>query len=428
MTPPSLPDDSDPPDTPLSTLHLAQAIMLMTHELRLHKTSANLTPKMKAPDTFDGSNLHKLNNFILLCNLYFQHNSAFSHDEAKITFALSHLCGTALELFEPTILDSSKNTNWLHDWSAFVCTLCTHLGLIDPIADAEDNNDNLKMSESHHIVKYNVKFNHLAVQKGWNSSVLRHQYYSGLAEHIKDIMGQQGKPSTLSTMKNLAHSIDSRYWERLHEKSHSENPALHSATESDYFDPPLPSKPNSTPSKISNKSQPQKPLITSDKLDKNGKLTIQERQRCFDNNLCLFCGRTGHMVKECPKSLAKAHATQALENPDSGNSDSEDSDSISENSTPENSTSKNSALDKSTSRNSDSEDPNSENSDSENSDLEDSDSRNSHLEDSNNENSNSDNPDSDSADSEHQNSGSDSESRNSDSDNSESDDSDSDSE
>jgi hypothetical protein len=78
------------------------------------------------------------------------------------------------------------------------------------------------MSENHHIVDYNVKFNRLAIQTGWDDSVLRHRYYSGLSDRIKDIMGQQGKPSTLSAMKSLAHSIDSRHWERLHEKSRSD--------------------------------------------------------------------------------------------------------------------------------------------------------------------------------------------------------------
>ena len=48
------------------------------------------------------------------------------------------------------------------------------------------------------------------------------------------------------------------------------------------------------------------------KLGKDGKLTPQECQCCMDNSLCLFCGKTGHIAKECPKSTAiaaRAHAT-----------------------------------------------------------------------------------------------------------------------
>ena len=50
------------------------------------------------------------------------------------------------------------------------------------------------------------------------------------------------------------------------------------------------------------------------KLGKDGKLTPQERQRHMDNSLCLFCGKMGHIAKECPKSTtitAQARATIA---------------------------------------------------------------------------------------------------------------------
>ena len=42
------------------------------------------------------------------------------------------------------------------------------------------------------------------------------------------------------------------------------------------------------------------------KLGKDGKLTPQERQHHMDNSLCLFCRKTGHIAKECPKYLAIA--------------------------------------------------------------------------------------------------------------------------
>ena len=57
------------------------------------------------------------------------------------------------------------------------------------------------------------------IRTGWDDSILRHCYYSGLSERIKDIMGQQGKPPTLEAMKTLAHSINSHHWERLCVKS-----------------------------------------------------------------------------------------------------------------------------------------------------------------------------------------------------------------
>ena len=88
--------------------------------------------KAKEPNTFDGSNPKKLNNFILLCNLYFRSSSAYSTDSTKVNFALSYLRGTALEYFELTILDSEEVPDWMDDWSAFVRNLHTQFGPIDP--------------------------------------------------------------------------------------------------------------------------------------------------------------------------------------------------------------------------------------------------------------------------------------------------------
>ena len=192
------------------------ALMLITEELR-HCDHSVPTPKLakaKEPDTFDGSDPKKLKNFILLCNLYFHTNPYYEDDTTKVTFALSYLRGLALEYFEPSILDSDETPDWIDNWSAFVRTLNTQFGPIDPTADAEDSIDNLKMQENQHIVKYNVKFTRLAIRTRWDESILRHRYYhSGLAERIKDIMGQQGKLQTLDEMKYVAHSIDAHYWE-----------------------------------------------------------------------------------------------------------------------------------------------------------------------------------------------------------------------
>jgi hypothetical protein len=298
----------------------------MTEELR-RRDAPSRKVKAKEPDTFDGSDPRKLNNFILQCNLYFRSNPAYDEDDNKVTFALSYLRGTALEYFEPSILDSDEIPDWMDNWSAFVRTLRTQFGPVDPTADAEDGINNLKMQDNHRILKYNVEFNRLAIRTGWDDSVLRHRYYTGLAERIKDIMGQQGKPATLEAMKTLAHAIDSRHWERLREKSrsgkgksdtHEKSDNKHShANKSDDKNKASTSGNNTNKNNNSNNNKSAKPASSSgntaslsNKLGKDGKLTQQERQRRFDNNLCLFCGGTGHTAKNCPKSTSSAAKTK----------------------------------------------------------------------------------------------------------------------
>jgi len=326
-------DQPDNPFTEQTTPNLAQAIMLMTNELRRRDTpSKPYNTKVKEPDTYDGSDPKKLNNFILLCNLYFRNNPAYADDDAKITFALTLLRGTALEYFEP-MLTSDGHIDWEDDWPEFLRVLRNQFGPIDPTADAEDNIDNLRMKEGQRILKYNIEFTRLATQTGWDDSVLRHRYYSGLAERIKDVMGQQGKPSSLNDMKILAHSIDARHWERVREKSRSGSDKTHSNNSGNNNKPDKKSSNSnnagsSNTSNNNNKNQSKgsnngnnnnnnsnnnkndksksTPNPLADKLGKDGKLTPQERQRRFDNNLCMFCGSTGHTANACPKSSSSA--------------------------------------------------------------------------------------------------------------------------
>ncbi|KIM68553.1 hypothetical protein SCLCIDRAFT_20456 [Scleroderma citrinum Foug A] len=77
-----------------------------------------------------------------------------------------------------------------------------------------------------------------------------------------------------------------------------------------------------SPSKTSFSGSLKPDLI--DKLGKDGKLTAAERKRRLDNNLCMFCGGTGHFTDKCPKksSKAKAHAAATEKSAESRKSDS----------------------------------------------------------------------------------------------------------
>ena len=69
-----------------------------------------------------------------------------------------------------------------------------------------------------------------------------------------------------------------------------------------------------TGSSNTNQKKPNPDL--SSKLGKDGKLMQAEQQRHFEQNLCLFCSKTGHITKECSKatsSTAKAHSTSATD-------------------------------------------------------------------------------------------------------------------
>ena len=253
-------------------------------------------------------------------------------DRAKITFAQSYLKGMALEWFEPDLLDTGDPANrprWMDNWVAFVAELQSTFGPHNPVADAEHQLDHLQMKDGHRITRYIVDFNRLASQvRGYGDGALRHYFYTGLLDRIKDELSQIGKPWTLDGLRALSQEIDARYWERKDEltrssksqstsspkPSNSGGNSSKSGQEKSKSSNTTSSASTSGSSKLANRpaSSSTRPDLTA-KLGKDGKLTADERKRCLDNNLCMFCRGTGHFADKCHKKAkqAKARTTAA---------------------------------------------------------------------------------------------------------------------
>jgi len=127
----------------------------------------------------------------------------------------------ALEWFEPDLLGAGDPLNcpiWMTNWEEFVIELQTTFGPHDPVADAEHQLDHLRMKENHHANRYMVDFNRIASQIwGYGDGALRHHFYTGLPDRIKDEISCVGKPRTLNGLRILTQEIDARYWERKEE-------------------------------------------------------------------------------------------------------------------------------------------------------------------------------------------------------------------
>jgi len=132
-------------------------------------------------------------------------------------------------------------------------------------------------------------------------------------------------------MYQLAITFDNRYWERNCERDrfwNTEKDAADSHNQRQektiYYTASsqnsVPSRPQSstappqtTPSRNSQKPprasssiakspSPSTPRVDlSDKLGRDGKLNSNERKRCIENNLCLYCKSKDHKVDRCPR-------------------------------------------------------------------------------------------------------------------------------
>src|SRR5882724_2382111 len=336
--------DETPDETLGTTNHEAEAFAKAIDKIvKANYGSSKSKPKLWEPNPFDGSDSRNLRTFILQCKLNFRDRpDQFQDDTTKVNYILSHLKGSALDCFEPALLDPIEPI-WLSDLNLFIEELETNFRTYDPVGKAEAKLKGLCMHESHQATMYFIKFQQLAACVQWGEAALSRQAYNGLAKHIKDNMVHHEKPNTLSGLRKLIQAIDARYWERRGEVSCETRASGSSGNKteqkSDSSKSDNKSSKGSLQSKQNNKhsgstqgkgsTSEQKKSTTPDlslKLGKDGKVTPQERQCCLDNKLCLFCGTSRHVAKDCPKSTlasSKARASKTdQEKSASNNSDS----------------------------------------------------------------------------------------------------------
>ena len=260
--------------------------------------------KLWEPNTFDGLDANKLRVFILQCSLHFQdHANAFSSGRTRVTYALSFLTGPALGWFKPVLFNPSLPA-WVNNWDLFHTELESNFGPFDLVGEAEAKIKTLVMAKGSHSIMYFVEFNHLVSHIQWDNHGLLQQAYKGLACCIKNKMVHHhchhDQPITLWDLCKLMQAINYRYWEWKVEITHEANLTSR-------VDPKGDLKVGRNPEAAPKGKAPEnlKPgLDMTRKLGKDGKLTPHECQCCMDNSLCLFCGKTGHIAKECPKSSA----------------------------------------------------------------------------------------------------------------------------
>jgi hypothetical protein len=274
--------------------------------------------KIKEPDTFDGTDSSKLDEWITQVTLYFTANpSIFESDEDKVLFAMSYLHGQALAWFQPDLLgglsEDEPEPAWASDFVAFISELVANFGPHDPVGDAELKLELLQMKDSERITEFLVKFNLEAGRTGWGDSALRYYFYKSLPDHIKDRMSKDGKPPTLTLMKQKAQEYDAHHWEQIEELAREEA-ITQLFTDSSSSDDDSDSEFNyhSAASSISaHSSRSSSPLPSTSisqpyfhLLGPDGKLTAEERVRRITEDLCRYCGDSEHTTADCPRLQA----------------------------------------------------------------------------------------------------------------------------
>jgi len=324
-------DAAEELDPSLAVFHnLTVTVNHLFHSSCHTNDSSSSHAKVHEPDTFDGTDPKKLWTFLVQCELCFQdHAKAFCQDRARVTLAQSYLKGMTLEWFKPDLLNSgdpADHPHWMDSWVHFIAELQSTFGPHDPVADAKHQLEHLQMKDLYCVMQYIMDFNHLTSQvQDYGDGTLHCLFYSGLLDRLKDEIARVGKPLTLNGLRALCQEIDTCYWEHKDKISHmmKSQPTSSSTTKPSNSGGNTPksgqAKTSNSPSSTntsglskatSNQSSSSSKLDLTNKLGKDRKLTADKHKQWLDNNLCMFCGGTGHFTDNCAKKSkkAKAHA------------------------------------------------------------------------------------------------------------------------
>jgi hypothetical protein len=350
--PEETPDDDDAPNPPPPPRGMNPDDWQAMYNFMLLSTAAanaarpaptpHLEPEraqINPPAKFDGTNPRKVREFLDSCELAFrQRPRTYATGTARINFAMQYLEGSPQRWITNSFnLPADETPQYLSDWDAFRRTVLSRYGETDPQKAAVRRLRSLRMADTHKCHRYTVEFEGDEDLCGYNDTGLYDLYYDGLAPRIREVFKVRNKPATLEGVKSTAEQIDAWYWDykEENERDKPKNPKSDGNSGSSGKSNSAPrssanqnsgsrnsgfksksnnsgnrnnnnrnnnnsgqSSSNNRSSNSGNKSRSNNNL--GNKLGEDGKLTEEEKERRRREGLCLFCGKSGHMLKECP--------------------------------------------------------------------------------------------------------------------------------
>jgi hypothetical protein len=278
---------------------------------------------VRTPDRFDGTKPEKLDTFEGQCRMVFLGDERkYSTSRKQVLFAGSYLDGAAYDWWLQELRKSDAAFKLVAD--DFWNILRERFGNPDHLRLVERQLTALVMKDTDRVNRHIVRFDTLSTQLEWNEAALRSRFELSLNTRLKDDLGRMD-PSvmrSLSSMKERVLALDRRYWERQDEIRREKGKPERTP---DNTQGPKKPQSSSPPSSSSSSRPPNKPAPSSSAFsssttpkpttDASGRITAEERKRRMDNKLCLYCGKEGHGVKNCPVSADKAKKKAAGNSP-----------------------------------------------------------------------------------------------------------------
>uniref|UniRef100_A0A8C5R0W1 ribonuclease H n=1 Tax=Leptobrachium leishanense TaxID=445787 RepID=A0A8C5R0W1_9ANUR len=259
-----------------------------------------LEPRVNMPERFAGDRT-RYRTFITACELMFSLcPRTYGSDSVKVRSAISLLSGPPQEWAFQLLREGSP---LLTSWGSFVRAMNPIYD--DPLRSSAALTTIRHLKQGRRPVEdYISEFRAVAADTGLNDVGLKDHFRHGLSEQLKDELARIGVPTSLEALITQSLVLDQHFRERRQERL-SNTP----------FTPPRRHEPSpvTSPRPTSSSSSPEPMEIGTIK----GPLSSSERDRRRTQNLCLYCGQPGHLLRGCPtrpprpSERGKSHLTIA---------------------------------------------------------------------------------------------------------------------
>jgi hypothetical protein len=261
-----------------------------------HKVKA---PKLPDPRTFNGTrNTRALSDYLYDVKQHFKVDPIkYPTEDLKIIFAASFLKDSARTWYQ-TLDESPSGSPW-STFADFEEQLHANFAEIDPLDHWLVKWDALQQKSS--VSAYLSEFTAVASHLDVTDQTKMHHFKRGLKDEVLNQLALLPQPDDFNALVKLANQIDARIFAQRRNKSSTQAASIQ-----------LKTKPASKFTSV-NVPVEIKPVVSGpvpmqlDATQRRGPLTDAEKKRRRDNNLCLYCGKSGHIAHSCPaKNLSKS--------------------------------------------------------------------------------------------------------------------------